>query len=352
MACFDDPMVNRTSCSCHFNDLFFFVLERAEKTSRASSSSHPSTSSSQLLYKENSKKQAPMNSKQPITFLSKPNLNELLKSEEKLSPSVGLQSLISVSSKTPKQPFVSENNQGPPKLSSLKAVRPMGRLMLNHSVNLPKNLNESLVVSSPELDNKTMTWTDMKFTKTGYKEKSGWKISDKSFPTQFPTQSANFPNDIKMKDQLKQNSSRLPTAQDQGVTDKAGKFLLAPPVKMNLPSSSGFKPQVTSPSLWLKTFPSQQLISQNEDKVIENGIKALQRKLQAPLEISAVAKSIPGCGRRLCKERPNTQQAKTRETIGNRGKETFIAFCFCSYLQMCGIVRRTDWIGQFSHQVW
>ena len=341
MACFDDPMVNKTSCSCHFNDLYFFFLEPAEKTSRASSSSHPSTSSSDLHYKENSKKQSPMNSKQPITFQSKPNLNGLLKAEEKLSPSVDLQSLISVSSKTRKKPFVSENNQGPPKLSSLKAVRPIGRLMLNQSVNLTKNLNESRVVSSHELDNKTMTETDMNFTKTSYKENSGWKISHKFLPAQTDL-SANFPNDIKMKDQLKQNASRLPTAQDQGVTDKAGKFMLAPPVKMNLPSSSVFKPQVTSPSQWLKTFPSQQLISQNEDKVIENGIKALQRKLQAPLEISAVAKSIPGCGRRLCKERPNTQQAKTRETIGNRGKETFIAFCLCNYLEMCEIVRRTD----------
>lgn len=334
MACFDDPMVNKTSCSCHFNDLYFFFLEPTEKTSRASSSSHPSTSSSQLHYKANSKKQAPMDSKQPITFLSKPNLSELLTAEKKLSPSVGLQSLISVSSKAPQKPFGSENNQGPPKLSSLKAVSPIGRLMLNQSVNLAKNLNESLVVSSHELDNKTMSGTDMNFTKTGYKEKSGWKSSHKSFPTQTGV-SANFPNDIKMKDQLKQNVSKLPTAQDQGVTDKVGKFMLAPSVKMNLQSSSGFKPQAT--------FPSQQFISQNEDdKVIENGIKALQRKLQAPLEISAVAKSIPGCWRRLCKERPNTQQAKTRETIGNRGKETFIEFCLCSYLEMGEIVRRTD----------
>ena len=340
MACFDDPMVNKTSWSCHFNDLYFFFLEPAEKTSRASSSSHPSTSSSDLHYKENSKKQAPMNSKQSIAFQSKPNLNELLKAEEKLSPSVDLQSLISVSSKTRKKPFVSENNQGPPKLSSLKAVRPIGRLMLNQSVNLAKNLNESRVVSSHELDNKTMTETDMNLTKTNYKEKSGWKISHKFLPTQ-TNFSANFPNDITMTDQLKQNASRMPTDQDQGVTDEAGKFMLAPPVKMNLQSSSSFKPQVTSPSLWLKTFPSQQF-SQNEDKVIENGIKALQRKLQAPLEISAVAKSIPGCGRRLCKESPNTQQAKTRETIGNRGKETFIAFCLCSYLEICEIVRRTD----------
>ena len=341
MACFDDPMVNKKSCSCHFNDLYFFFSEPAEKTSTAPSSSDPSTSSSELHYKENSRKQAPMTSKQPITFQSKPNLNELLKAKENLSPSARLQSLLFVSSKTPKQPFVSENNQGPPKLSSLKAVRPIGRLMLNQSVNLARNLNESRVVSSHELDNKTMTGTDMNFTKTSYKEKSGWKVSHKFLPTQTGV-SANFPDDIKMNDHLKQNASRLPTAQDQVVIDKAGKFMLAPPVNMNLQSSSGFKPQVTSPSLWLKTFPSQQLISQNEDKVIENGIKALQRKLQAPLEISAVAKSIPGCGRRLCKERPNTQQAKTRETIGNRGKETFIAFCLCSYLEMCEIVRRTD----------
>ena len=331
MACFDDPV----GIKMRFHFHCIFLSEPAKQTSRASS--HPSTSSSELHYEENSKEKAPINSKKPTKLQPKLSLNELLK----LSPSAGLQSLISLSSKTPKKPFVTENNKGPPKSSSLKAVGPFGSLMLNQSVNLAKNLNEARVVSSYELGNKTATGTAMNLTRTNYKENEGLKTSHKSLLTQTHV-SANLPNEVKMKDQLKQNASGLPTAQDQGANDKVGNFTKAPPVKMNLQSLSGFKPQVTSSTLLLKTLPSQQFTTKDEDKVIENGIKALQRKLQAPLEISAVAKSIPGCGRRLCKERPNTQQAKTRETIGNRGKETFIAFCSCNYLQMCEIVRLTD----------
>lgn len=69
-----------------------------------------------------------------------------------------------------------------------------------------------------------------------------------------------------------------------------------------------------------KNVASQQFSSQEEDKVIENGIKALQQRLQAPLEISAAAKSNAECGERLCKEKVKTQQAKAREIISNRGE--------------------------------
>lgn len=65
---------------------------------------------------------------------------------------------------------------------------------------------------------------------------------------------------------------------------------------------------------------SQQFTANKEDELIEKGIKALQNRVQAPLEISAIAKSKPGCGYRLCKEKVKTQQAKTRATVKNRGK--------------------------------
>ena len=72
-------------------------------------------------------------------------------------------------------------------------------------------------------------------------------------------------------------------------------------------------------------FNNEKVASQKsgseEDKMIQDGIIALQHRLQAPLQISAVAKSSAGCKERLCKEKLKTQQAKTRETISNQGEK-------------------------------
>ena len=111
------------------------------------------------------------------------------------------------------------------------------------------------------------------------------------------------------------------------MTNKLKNFIKAP-VKVDFQSLSTFKPQVAAASSFAKTVPNQQFISQQEDEIIENGIKALQHRLQAPLEISAVAKSTSGCGRRLCKEKSKTQQAKTRENIGNRGNYKILKMIF------------------------
>ncbi|XP_068723874.1 uncharacterized protein [Montipora capricornis] len=63
----------------------------------------------------------------------------------------------------------------------------------------------------------------------------------------------------------------------------------------------------------------QKFTAQGDDELIEKGLKALQNRVQAPLEISAVAKSKSGCGHRLCKEKVKTQHAKARAIIRNHG---------------------------------
>lgn len=110
--------------------------------------------------------------------------------------------------------------------------------------------------------------------------------------------------------------SLLPS--EQSVTAQVNRFIKVP-AKMGLKSLGASQPQVAATS-FSNNVASQQFSSQEEDKVIEKGIKALQQRLQAPLEISAVAKSSAECGERLCKEKVKTQQAKAREIISNRGK--------------------------------
>ena len=88
-------------------------------------------------------------------------------------------------------------------------------------------------------------------------------------------------------------------------------------VPVSLKEHGSFHPQSFSLN---KNSLSEQFTANNEDEMIEKGIKALQNRVQAPLEISAIAKSKPGCRHRLCKEKVKTQQAKARATIKNRGE--------------------------------
>ena len=88
-------------------------------------------------------------------------------------------------------------------------------------------------------------------------------------------------------------------------------------VPVSLKEHASFHPQSFSLN---KNSLSEQFTASKEDEMIEKGIKALQNRVQAPLEISAIAKSKPGCRHRLCKEKVKTQQAKARATIKNRGE--------------------------------
>lgn len=88
-------------------------------------------------------------------------------------------------------------------------------------------------------------------------------------------------------------------------------------VPVSLKEHGSFHPQSFSLN---KNSLSEQFTVNKEDEMIEKGIKALQNRVQAPLEISAIAKSKPGCRHRLCKEKVKTQQAKARATIKNRGE--------------------------------
>lgn len=108
--------------------------------------------------------------------------------------------------------------------------------------------------------------------------------------------------------------SSLP--REQGVPIELNNFIKRP-IKFGLSHLNGAELQSS-------LFPagnrvnSQNYRSQGEDNLIMEGIEALKHRLQAPVHISAVAKSNPACGQRLCKEKVKTQEAKTRETIGDQ----------------------------------
>ena len=112
----------------------------------------------------------------------------------------------------------------------------------------------------------------------------------------------------------------------QGVTNNINNFIKAPN-ENGATSLSASNPQLATYSNNEKV--ASQKSGAEEDKMIQDGIAALQHRLQAPLQISAVAKSRAGCKERLCKEKVKTQQAKTREIISNQGKKQIQVFlCF------------------------
>ena len=134
-------------------------------------------------------------------------------------------------------------------------------------------------------------------------------------------------SNLRFESRLGDTSRQLPKEQPTGdETVYQNQLLSQPPrlsqsnslkVPISLKAHGGFHPQ---------SFPlnknnlSEQFTANKEDEMIEKGIKALQNRVQAPLEISAIAKSKPGCRHKLCKEKVKTQQAKARATIKNRGE--------------------------------
>ncbi|PFX29741.1 Pathogenesis-related leaf protein 4 [Stylophora pistillata] len=109
-------------------------------------------------------------------------------------------------------------------------------------------------------------------------------------------------------------TSSLPRG--QGVPSNLNKFIKRP-IKIGLSYLNGTEIQSSLYPAGGRVI-SQNYRSKGEDNLIMEGIQALQHKLQAPVQISAVAKSNSACGQRLCKEKVKTQQAKTRETIGDQ----------------------------------
>ena len=216
-------------------------------------------------------------------------------------PSHAMQTLNSA---TASENSILQNSQKLPVSLRLKPLRPFGIPLMNKNLNRynTHNTNEASVVSTQNFHHeqplrtdgsKTLKVTGDEPNKALLKQSATERLRNKT--------STVYQEDVKPPSPWPTNSIKAPEA-------------------ANLTTLSANKLQVNS-FFNMKNNPGQQFNSHEEDEVIEKGLKALQNRLQAPLEISAVAKSSAGCRHWLCKEKVRTQQAKTRENIGSRGKE-------------------------------
>ena len=274
----------------------------------------------ELSDNSNSKMQASAISQQLTVLRPKPNLNDVLKNTSKVSPSLSVHVLNSSSLK-PKESTVVRNGERTPISSNVKALALLGSPVINRKGNNnANNTNETFDISAQSLHNEhsleapgssTLKDEDNKLNKPLFKQQATVRVGNGTIT----------PHQIDLK-----SPSPLPSG--MGVNSSEGNLIKAPN-KVNFKTMSASNPQVNSFPI-TKKIPIQQFSSQEEDKIIENGIKALQNRLQVPLEISAVAKSSAGCRHRLCKEKVKTQQAKTRENIDNQGKGKSFAFSYAS----------------------
>ena len=272
----------------------------------------------ELSDNSNSKMHASTISQQLTVPRPKPNLNDMLKNTSKFSPSLSVHTLNSSSLK-PKESTVVRNGDRTPISSTVKPLALLRSPVINRTgKNKANNTNETSDISAESSHNEhsigapgssTLKDEDKKPNKPLFKQQATVRLGN----------GTKTPHQIDLK-----SPSTLPSG--MGVNSSESNLIKASN-KVNFKTMSASNPQVNSFSL-NKNIASQQFSSQEEDKIIENGIKALQNRLQVPLEISAVAKSSAGCQHRLCKEKVKTQQAKTRGNIDNRGKAKRFA---CSY---------------------
>ena len=275
----------------------------------------------ELSDNNNSKMQASTISQQLTVPRPKPNLNVILKSTSNFTPPLSVHALNSSTLK-PKESTVVNNGEQTPMSSTVKPLALLGSPLVNKKVNNNANdTNQTSAISAQSLHNEHSLGTP---GSSNLKDE-GNRTNKPLFKQQATTRQGNgakTPHQIDLK-----SPSPLPSG--MGVNSSAG-ILNKAPNKVDFKVMSASNPQVNAFSI-NKNIPSQKFSSQEqEDKIIENGIKALQNRLQVPLEISAVAKSSAGCQHRLCKEKVKTQQAKTRENIDNRGKAKRFAFSFAS----------------------
>ena len=292
---------------------------------------------------EQLKDQGPTIVKQPTTLkmsnplLDKPALSLLQKNTTGVLASSGVQTSTNSPIKNEGNFLLQNTSKLPALFSLLKTFRSSA---LNHNRSSKKqNASESLRMSGkatllPLLKIVLAKQFKLKALPTKPAPSVLESIGDSAFKQHDNLKLANTPgkkntssvkpsNVLKLAANLKlTNSTKQPLQMSDSLLPQKQSLLTS---SLEVPIASNFKTIVGSrPHALLsldKKAASQTFVSVDEDKVIREGLKALQKKLQAPLEISAVAKSNPGCRERLCKEKVKTQQAKTRETIGNSGKE-------------------------------
>ena len=274
--------------------------------SRYSTTLQPSPETSlagpELGDKDNGEVQAAVLSK---PFTSKPNLN--LNNPAKFNPFSGVQTL-NISPLKPKVSLL-KNIYKLPTLSSLNVYKPFGGSMFSPNAGLNVK-NSSFDGERPPDNNVSLPFKNQDENPGVASSKN---LNNKIF------QSTAFT--------MNQKNKTLPAKTGLKAHD-INNYIKAP-ITNGVTSLSASKPQLATYSNNEKVA-SQKSVSE-EDKLIEDGITALQHRLQAPLQISAVAKSNAGCKQRLCREKVKTQQAKTRETISDRGENHYRYFCVISF---------------------
>ncbi|XP_078381494.1 uncharacterized protein LOC144664253 isoform X2 [Oculina patagonica] len=257
--------------------------------------------------------QAPTLSKPFSSTPPKPNLNLMPNDIAKFTPSSGVQTL-NISPLKPKVSLLQYVHKLPIS-SSLKDNKPFGGSIDKQNANLNvKNLTDASGISTQPFRNEQ---SSNKSASLNIKSQDGRQGvgSSKDLSNSTLKSKMSQKNQSTAPDQIGLKASTF-LSSGQGVSNKLNNFIKAP-VNIDATSLNAPKPQ-------LATFSTNEKVSnensgsEKEDKMIQDGIIALQHKLQAPLQISAVAKSKAGCKERLCKEKVKTQQAKTRGTIGDQ----------------------------------
>lgn len=264
----------------------------------------------------NGEGQAPMLSKPFTSTLLRPNLNFRLNNPTKFNPSSGVQTL-NISPLKPKVSLL-QNIHKLPTSSSLKVYKPFGGSIFNPNVDLSvKNATEATDGERPLDNNVSLPLKNQDETPVVASSKN---LNNTILKSSALTMSQNNKTALP-----KQTGLKAPSFQPlgEGVTNNINNFIKAP-INNGVTSLSASKPQLATYSNNEKV--ASQKSGSEEDRVIQDGIIALQHRLQAPLQISAVAKSNAGCKAKLCKEKVKTQQAKTRETISNQGEKPLWVF--------------------------
>ena len=297
---------------------FFLVPGRRKVKTRYSATLKPSPTTShagpESDDKNNGEVQVPVLSKPFTSTLPRPNLNFKLYDPAKFNPTFDVQTL-NISPLTPKVSLL-QNFQVFPTSSSVKVFKPFGGSVVNSNEDLNvKNATKTTGLSAQMFDGVRPLDSNVSFPSKNQDVIQGVASSKNLNNTILKSSAFSM---------IQNNKTALPEQTGikalsfQGVTNKINNFIKAP-IKNGVTSLSASNPQLARYSNNEKV--ASQKSDSEEDKMIQDGIIALQHRLQAPLQISAVAKSSAGCKERLCKEKLKTQQAKTRETISNQGEK-------------------------------
>lgn len=299
-------------CGVDSPNRFFVVPGTRQVKTRYPATLQPSPTTSHAGPESDDKS----NSEVQVPVLSKPFTSTLpfkLNNPAKFNPTLDVQTL-NISPLKPKVSLL-QNFHMLPTSSSVKVFKPFGGSVVNPNADLGlKNATKATGLSAQTFDDERPRDGNVSLPSKNQDENQGVASSKNLNNTVLKSSASTM---------IQNNKTALPEQTGikalsfQDVTDNINNFIKAP-IKTGVTSLSPSNPQVARYSNNEKV--ANQKSGSEEDKMIQDGITALQHRLQAPLQISAVAKSSAGCKERLCKEKVKTQQAKTREIISSQGE--------------------------------